>query len=79
MTTTSSEFELLTDDEFGELSGAAKITRATWRRKGLGPRFIKIGRRVFYRRAEIDAWLLQQEARTNAERRMRVRDQERTT
>lgn len=35
-----------------------------WRANDEGPRSFKIGRRVVYRRSEIDAWFAQQEAAT---------------
>jgi hypothetical protein len=34
---------------------------ATWRCKGRGPRFVKIGRAVFYRESAIKNWLKGQE------------------
>lgn len=36
-----------------------------WRANDEGPRSFKIGRRVVYRRSEIDAWFAQQEAATS--------------
>lgn len=49
--------ELLTTDD---LSGETKIEKRTfdqWRYLGRGPRFLKIGGHVRYRRADVDAWL----------------------
>ena len=37
--------------------GFSEGTLANWRVKGIGPRFIKVGNRVFYFKAENDAWL----------------------
>ena len=31
-------------------------TLANWRSKGEGPRFVKIGSRVFYRQDDVEAW-----------------------
>jgi hypothetical protein len=70
----SDQLDIMTDDEFGVISGAAKVTRATWRRDGVGPKFLKIGRRIFYRRTEVLAWFASREARTTAEQKMRARE-----
>lgn len=32
-------------------------TLSTWRYLGKGPRYYKVGRRVVYRRSDLDAWL----------------------
>lgn len=32
-------------------------TLERWRQTGEGPRYVKLGRRVGYRRAELEAWL----------------------
>jgi len=32
-------------------------TLANWRYQGKGPRFIKVGRHVRYRRSDVEAWL----------------------
>lgn len=37
-------------------------TLADWRKKGKGPRYFKFGRRVFYRRSDIEAWIAEQSA-----------------
>ncbi len=34
-----------------------------WRHKGTGPQGIKVGRHVRYRRAEVERWLKEQEAK----------------
>lgn len=34
-------------------------TLAVWRWKGTGPAFIRVGRRIRYRQADLDAWLAQ--------------------
>jgi hypothetical protein len=46
-------------------------TLAAWRNQGRGPAYVKIGRRVFYRRADIASWLAGQrrEPKTAALRR----------
>lgn len=37
--------------------GTTAGTLNTWRYLGKGPKYYKIGRRVVYRRADLDAWL----------------------
>lgn len=58
--TTNNDTELLTQahvsrDYFdGEVS---ESTLEKWRSTGRGPKFVKAGRAVFYRRADVEAWL----------------------
>jgi hypothetical protein len=35
-------------------------TLACWRNQGKGPAYVKVGRQVFYRRADIAEWLAKQ-------------------
>lgn len=37
--------------------GISSVTAAKWRAKAAGPPFIKVGRLVRYRRADVEAWL----------------------
>ena len=37
--------------------GAAKQSLARWRHEGVGPLYIKIGSRVFYRAGDLRAWI----------------------
>jgi predicted DNA-binding transcriptional regulator AlpA len=37
--------------------GISSVTATKWRAKAAGPPFIKIGRLVRYRRADVEAWL----------------------
>lgn len=37
--------------------GTTEGTLNTWRYLGKGPKYVKIGRRVVYRPADLDAWL----------------------
>ena len=50
-------FGLLTDEEVAELVGVTIQTLAIWRSNGEGPAYVKLGRQVFYRRADILAWI----------------------
>lgn len=52
--------ELLTPVELGTMLGKSPASLSQWRYMGIGPRFIKAGRVIRYRRSDIDAWLDQQ-------------------
>ncbi|MGK8490436.1 helix-turn-helix transcriptional regulator [Nocardia asiatica] len=50
-----------------DLEGLTGIPAATWRywaHKGVGPASFKLGRRRVYRQSVIEAWIAEQEART---------------
>jgi hypothetical protein len=49
--------ELLGNDAAAAYIGTAACTLPTWRSQNRGPTFIKVGRKVLYRRADLDAWL----------------------
>ncbi|WP_062526042.1 helix-turn-helix transcriptional regulator [Demequina rhizosphaerae] len=49
--------QLLTVEEVAELCRTAPATVRYWRYTGTGPRSAKIGRRVLYRREDVDQWL----------------------
>jgi len=36
---------------------AAEQTLNNWRHQGRGPSYIKIGKKILYRRSDVDAWL----------------------
>jgi len=40
-----------------EFLGMQPQTLDAWRCRGCGPRFVKLGRAVRYRRADLDAWV----------------------
>ncbi|MGH3969066.1 MAG: helix-turn-helix transcriptional regulator [Mycobacterium sp.] len=44
--------------------GVPAATLRYWRHADMGPRSFKIGRRTAYRRADVDAWLAEQEQAT---------------
>lgn len=48
---------LATPGELADYTGGSVQTLAVWRMKGIGPKFIKMGRHVRYRWADIEAWL----------------------
>lgn len=47
-----------------ELTGIAEHTLRYWRAVNEGPPSFKLGRRVVYRRADVEKWMAQQEAAT---------------
>ncbi|WP_299436786.1 helix-turn-helix domain-containing protein [uncultured Rhodospira sp.] len=42
-------------------------TLERWRRDGVGPRYLRVGRTIRYRRADVDAWLGGREYASQAE------------
>ncbi|NDF11810.1 MAG: DNA-binding protein [Proteobacteria bacterium] len=48
--------EYLTPTELAELWGISENTLRKWRWEGKGPRYVKLGERVVYRRNDIDAY-----------------------
>lgn len=48
---------LITPDELAEYLGTTTQRLAVHRMNGTGPRFVKEGRRVLYRRSDVEAWL----------------------
>jgi excisionase family DNA binding protein len=49
--------EVLTSREAAHFLGLSESTLAKLRLNGNGPIYFKLGRRVVYRRAELEAWL----------------------
>ncbi len=60
--------ELLTITEAAELVRAPVATLRYWRHLGAGPRSFRLGRRVLYRRDELNAWIDAQHRRDSAGR-----------
>lgn len=58
--------DLLTISEVAAILRTPVATLRYWRHLGIGPRSFKIGRRVFYRRGDVEAWLREQEAADRA-------------
>lgn len=50
-------FDLLTDAEVGSIIDVTPQTLAGWRAQNTGPTFTKLGKNVFYRRADLDHWI----------------------
>lgn len=55
MTTTRSD--LLSIGDLSDELGVPVSTIYTWNSRGTGPNYLKVGRHVRYRRADVDAWL----------------------
>ena len=49
--------DLIRASDLARLLGKAPATLATWRTRGFGPEFLKIGASVFYQRGDVVAWL----------------------
>ncbi|QDT57310.1 Helix-turn-helix domain protein [Caulifigura coniformis] len=47
----------LSSAQAAEYLGVAEATLAPWRCRGFGPKFLKLGRKVAYRKADLDRWL----------------------
>ena len=70
MALTATDLDLIPDDQMDDIFLNSKITRSRWRRCGLGPKFVKIGRRIFYRRSELELWLSANGVQSSSEGRM---------
>ena len=56
--------DLLTITEAAELLRAPVATLRYWRHLGTGPRSFRLGRRVLYRRDDLQAWVEEQLGRS---------------
>ena len=54
---TTAEHELLTITEVAELLRTPVATLRYWRHLGIGPASFRIGRRVMYRRSDVEEWI----------------------
>lgn len=50
----------MTTEELAELLRTSPETCRYWRHNGTGPKSFKVGRRVLYDRADVQAWLTDQ-------------------
>ncbi len=60
--------QLLTLDEAAAFLRTPAATLRYWRHLGIGPEGFRLGRRVVYRRNEIDRWIAEQQAADTARR-----------
>jgi excisionase family DNA binding protein len=56
MTFEDSQVAFLTEKQAARLLSMSHRTLQAWRRTGIGPSFIKLGRAVRYRRDDVIAW-----------------------
>ena len=49
--------DLLLTTEVAELIRTPEATLRYWRHTGVGPKSARLGRRVVYRRADVEAWV----------------------
>jgi predicted DNA-binding transcriptional regulator AlpA len=52
--------ELIPNDEAARILGVKPATTTMWRHENRGPAYLKVGRLVYYRRADISRWLAAQ-------------------
>ena len=55
---------VLNDDEVCALVGVKPRTTSTWRSRGEGPAFIKVGTKVLYLEDDVRSWLAQRVEQT---------------
>ena len=53
---------LMTTEQLAEFLQVPLATLYQWRHKGTGPKGLKVGKHVRYRRTDVDAWLERQAA-----------------
>jgi predicted DNA-binding transcriptional regulator AlpA len=59
--------ELFDTEAVADYTGLSPVTLRRWRMTGAGPRFVRLGRAVRYRKAAVDAFLAGREYTTTAE------------
>lgn len=53
----SDDDALIRAQDVSRYTGIASQTHARWRHEGAGPRFVRLGRRVFYRAGDLREWI----------------------
>ena len=48
---------LVSETQFANMMEVSEFTTQSWRVAGTGPMFVKLGRSVFYRLKDIEAWM----------------------
>jgi len=51
------DLDIVLPSEVAAAIGVAEQTLASWRSDGVGPRYVKLGKAVFYRREELAEWI----------------------
>jgi predicted DNA-binding transcriptional regulator AlpA len=64
---TTTDHDILTITEAAGVVRAPVATLRYWRHLGMGPRSFRIGRRVVYRRADVDEWISAQLEQTRSD------------
>jgi predicted DNA-binding transcriptional regulator AlpA len=59
--------DLLTQQQTAEVTRLSGRTLERHRWAGTGPKFVRLGRRVFYRRADLEAWIAECTCRSTSE------------
>ena len=62
VTSSTSIETLMTTEQLAEFLQVPLATLYQWRHKGTGPKGMKVGKHVRYRRADVEAWLETQAA-----------------
>lgn len=60
--------DLMSPVELSSTTGIPTKTLANWRAERKGPPFLKLGKRVFYRRVSFARWIEQSERKINVHR-----------
>jgi predicted DNA-binding transcriptional regulator AlpA len=55
--------DLLDLQRFSSEYGFPEATLYGWRHRGIGPRSVRLGRRVYYRRQDIERWIEEEAVR----------------
>jgi excisionase family DNA binding protein len=58
---------LLSQREVAELLGIAERSMESWRLRGGGPRYVRVGRLIRYRHTDVSAWLAARERSSTSE------------
>ena len=58
------DHDLLTITEAADITRAPLATLRYWRHLGIGPRSFRLGRRVVYRRSDLQDWITAQQRST---------------
>ena len=67
MSAVTTASELLNPTDCAQLLGLRDQTLAVWRLRGFGPRFIKVGSRIKYRRSDVEIFLDQRTVASSGE------------
>jgi predicted DNA-binding transcriptional regulator AlpA len=60
--------ELLTSDESAHVLRLSPSTMEAWRLRGKGPKFLKLGRRVLYKRSSLEEFMAERERASTSDR-----------